>query len=454
MQNKRGYEEHRKLYIKQVEGQILRIRQLLEGLERDIEEASLQELLQIIHKMKGTAPMLNFDEIGRLAKIIEGYWEWYDPSSDILDERDTLAREAIFASNESFQQLFAETGRLQINVEGITESHSIILQHESQKGHLLIVDDDSDLRAVVERKFTSVGFRVDEAENVSIAKKMLYEASYDLIILDLNMVPESGYVLFDFLKNDLTFKWIPLIVLSGEDDVEEKVKCLDLGADDYVTKPFKFKELKARVCRLLTRAKEFEQMAFRDALTDVYNRRYFENHITVQLQKIKWTDEQMTLALLDIDKFKSINDTYGHPVGDMVLQGFAHLIKENLREFDFIARFGGEEFIILFNKTSEKTALKIVEQMLNNIRSHPLTKVDEAEIFITFSAGIAAWQKGLTKQEWIERSDQLLYQAKQAGRNRCMTWSNPNIDITLKSGSRERPKRVLIPSKIKKQFKM
>ncbi len=138
----------------------------------------------------------------------------------------------------------------------------------------------------------------------------------------------------------------------------------------------------------------------------------------------------------------------------MVLQGFAHLIKENLREFDFIARFGGEEFIILFNKTSEKTALKIVEQMLNNIRSHPLTKVDEAEIFITFSAGIAAWQKGLTKQEWIERSDQLLYQAKQAGRNRCMTWSNPNIDITLKSGSGERSKRVLIPSKIKKQLKM
>ncbi len=290
-------------------------------------------------------------------------------------------------------------------------------------GSLLIVDDDADLRALVKLKFSSANYLVDEADSVSRAKKMLYDKDYDLIILDLMMLPESGYQLFEFLKNDQKFKWIPLIVLSGKDDIDDKVRCLRLGADDYITKPFNTKEIIARVDRLLTRSRDFEEMAFRDGLTGVYNRRYFENHLMIELKRVQRTDEPITLALLDIDRFKLVNDTYGHPVGDLVLRGVSRLLKEKLREFDLVARYGGEEYIIAFVKTPERTALKIMDQVLNNIREESLAVVGGEEIHITFSAGITAWEKGLSMEDWIERADQLLYQAKEAGRNRCVVRS-------------------------------
>ena len=128
------------------------------------------------------------------------------------------------------------------------------MTHIQNLGNILIVDDDADLRALVKRKFSSVNYHVEEASSVSKAKKMLYEQNYDLIILDLMMIPESGYALFEFLKNDQKFKWIPIIILSGKDDIDDKVKCLKLGADDYITKPFNTKEIIARVDRLLTRS--------------------------------------------------------------------------------------------------------------------------------------------------------------------------------------------------------
>jgi len=291
-----------------------------------------------------------------------------------------------------------------------------------ETSRLLLVDDDPDLRTVVLLKFSSAGFQIDQAENVAIAKIMLYEKSYDLIILDLMMVPESGYVLFDFLKNEPKFKWTPLIVLSGQEDIDEKVKCLQLGADDYVTKPFKFKELKARVCRLLTRTKEFEQMAFLDTLTNIYNRRYFENHLMIEMHKKLRSYQPKSIAMLDIDKFKNINDTFGHTIGDIVLKGIAEFLVKHLRESDVVARFGGEEFIIFFDNTSDKTAAAIMETLLDKVQQHCLAHVDDLPICVTFSAGVAAWRKGLSQTEWIDHADQALYHAKQSGRNRCVRW--------------------------------
>jgi two-component system cell cycle response regulator len=294
---------------------------------------------------------------------------------------------------------------------------------KSSIDRLLIIDDDDDLRKLLIKRFQQTELEIDEAADVATAKKKLYEHTYDLIILDLVMYPESGYTLFELLKEDPKFKWIPLIVLSGSNDIEDKVKCLELGANDYVTKPFQFKELKARVHRLLSHARQFEQLAFRDALTGIYNRRYFDNQLAVELQRLQRFPACVSLALLDIDHFKSINDTYGHPVGDQVLKGLAKLFQANLRQTDLLARYGGEEFIVLLLDTTETEAQTLFKEILQKLGMLLFADTDKIPA-VTFSAGVTQWQPGLSETEWIQRADQLLYEAKQAGRNRVMTWQD------------------------------
>jgi two-component system cell cycle response regulator len=294
---------------------------------------------------------------------------------------------------------------------------------KSSVDRLLIIDDDADLRNLLIKRFQQTELEIDEASDIATAKSKLYENNYDLIILDLVMYPESGYTLFELLKEDVKLKWIPLIVLSGSNDIEDKVKCLELGADDYVTKPFQFKELKARVHSLLSRARQFEQLAFRDPLTGIYNRRYFDNHLTDELQRVQRFPASVSLALLDIDQFKSINDAYGHQVGDQVLQELANFLKENLRQTDLLARYGGEEFIVLLLNTKASEAWIVIDGILKKLRMLPFAYTDLIPAF-TFSAGIAQWEPGLNETEWIHRADQQLYQAKQTGRNKVLIWQD------------------------------
>jgi two-component system, cell cycle response regulator len=289
---------------------------------------------------------------------------------------------------------------------------------ESRQPRILMIDDDADLRALLVRKFASTDVLLDQAEDIRTAKQMLYTYDYDLIILDLIMHPEPGYVLFEFLKEQPKFSWIPLIVLSGQDDYMEKVRCLRSGADDYVTKPFHFEELKARMLRLLRRSEQYERLAFRDGLTGVFNRRYFDNQLELELQRVDRFEQPLSVALIDVDHFKSINDTYGHPVGDIVLQQLSVFIQERLRQTDLLARYGGEEFVIAFMNTSALDAAQVVLELLEKLRHQHVAVVDGKELRVTFSAGVAQWRKGQTRQEWLKQADELLYRAKEKGRSR------------------------------------
>lgn len=211
--------------------------------------------------------------------------------------------------------------------------------------------------------------------------------SYHLITLDLTMHPDSGYKLFEFLKNDPTLKWLPLIVLSGRNDVNDKMRCFYLGADDYVTKPFQYEELGARIYSLLKRTKTFEQMAFRDPLTGVFNRRFFDHQIQIELQRIIRYPAPISIVFIDIDHFKSINDKYGHQVGDLVLQGLAHLLQNNLRATDLLTRFGGEEFVLVLPNTSGPDAKKTIDAILGQTRLGPVVQNEGQSFHITFLGG-------------------------------------------------------------------
>jgi two-component system cell cycle response regulator len=166
----------------------------------------------------------------------------------------------------------------------------------------------------------------------------------------------------------------------------------------------------------------FSQMAFRDPLTGIFNRRYFDNQMQLELKRIERFPAPISLAFIDIDRFKNINDSYGHSIGDLVLQAMAHTLQENVRSTDLVARFGGEEFVIIFPNTTGQQAAELIQSILNIIRRSPVTEHEGQAYNITFSAGIAQWQPGIDVQKWIQAADETMYKAKVQGRNRCLLY--------------------------------
>jgi two-component system cell cycle response regulator len=415
--NQRLLRKSRKLYIQDLGQQVdeleLCLRELSSGVAREL----AAKICMIAHKIQGSAPIFGFERVGRIAKQFVSLYSWSLEQNGVppLPQEVLLHR-----SREHLLQLKMEQEVCLKEVEGVDQDSQTAQMPLATKGRLLLIDDDELLRAYLVKQLQLSGYWVDDAADVETAKRKLRENSYDLITLDLMMAPQTGYELFDYLKEDPTFKWIPLVVLSGRDDVEDKVRCLRLGADDYLTKPFQFEELEARIFSLLKRSKQFEQMAFRDALTGVYNRRYFDHHLQMVLQWVQHDEKPISLAFLDIDHFKRINDRYGHQVGDLVLQGLGHLLQQNLRTTDLLARYGGEELVILFQDTTAEQAAQLMRRIQERVRRQPMARLEGTETYITFSAGIAEWKPGMTERSWIALADGAMYRAKQSGRDRVV----------------------------------
>jgi diguanylate cyclase (GGDEF)-like protein len=208
-----------------------------------------------------------------------------------------------------------------------------------------------------------------------------------------------------------------------------------------VTKPFHYEELEVRINKLLMRTKHYEQMAFLDPLTGVYNRRYFDNQLSVEMERVRRNGGTLSLAFIDVDHFKRVNDTYGHHVGDLVLQGLTHMLTSKIRSTDLLARFGGEEFVILFPGTTGEEAAAVVEDMLMRIREAPVASLEGESYSITFSAGVAQWTTEWSTDQWIRLADEAMYRAKQQGRNQVVLSDGYEPDLAESAEYQEKVRR-------------
>ena len=291
---------------------------------------------------------------------------------------------------------------------------------------VLVIDDSPDVHALLGVRLAPEGLELrhafDPAEGLQMAKSTLP----DLILLDVVMPGQTGFELCEQFKNDPATAQIPVIFLTGSAECLDKVHGLDLGAVDYITKPFAVGELRARV-RAALRTKRYAdllaQRAQIDALTGLPNRAFFDSRLDQELAAARRYSRSVSLLLLDLDHFKQVNDTCGHPYGDRVLQSVGELIQQLARETDSPSRYGGEEFAIILTETSLDKALQAAERFRSQIASLSWQHRQKS-IRVTSSVGVACTSQQLdsvdaaTPKGLLAAADAALYRAKELGRNR------------------------------------
>lgn len=303
---------------------------------------------------------------------------------------------------------------------------------------VLLVDDSEFVHRLLKTRLKSESIRIESAYNGEEGLQRAKEILPSLILLDLDMPVMDGFEALRLLMEDSTTHNIPVIVLSGHDTTQDKVTAFDLGAVDFVSKPFELTELRARLrssIRISTLLKMLEQKAQIDGLTGLYNRSYFDQRWVEEYERCLRHSKGLTMVMIDIDHFKSVNDSFGHPAGDAVISGVANLLMSHIRKSDIACRYGGEEFAIILPETSPEQALGLCDRIRSECEAMHWSRHPDRKI--TLSMGITGCVDGPTMQPgpWIEHSDANLYKAKETGRNKIVCDETQGKLISLPKAS-------------------
>jgi two-component system, cell cycle response regulator len=311
---------------------------------------------------------------------------------------------------------------------------------------ILVVDDHEDNVELLRARLESWGYRVESAHDGKAALESVSASPPDLILLDVMMPSLDGNEVARRVKQNPALPFIPIIMQTALDSTESKVEGLEAGADDYITKPIEFAELKARL-RSMLRIKRLQEeleererelleanerlrhMSRTDALTGLENRRSIERHLDGMFAHGLRLDEPLGCVMCDLDRFKSVNDDFGHHAGDAVLKQFAQMLKKAAREIDVVGRYGGEEFIALLPGTKIDAAVTFAERVRKDVEAHTFV-FEGASIRRTASFGVAGWpHPRITDCDKIVRSaDDALYVAKETGRNRVVRFDSDEFN--------------------------
>ena len=303
---------------------------------------------------------------------------------------------------------------------------------ENHKGRIAIVDDDP---ASGEKLSNSIGGEssvtlMDDPNEALIA---IAEGDFDLAIVSMNLKDHDSLRLCSYLRSLERTRNLPIMVVSDPSQEELVSRAMEIGVNDYIRQPIEKYELVARVRTQLLRKRYHDclrvsvqqtiEMAVRDPLTGMHNRRYFETNGSVLIEAARNHRRPLSAVMCDIDHFKAINDTWGHDVGDSVLREIAQRISLSIRSADLTCRMGGEEFAILMPETAGHIACIAAERIRLEVASAPIVvKNGDAEVNVTISMGVAELSgEDETLRELLARADTSLYEAKRNGRNKVVS---------------------------------
>jgi diguanylate cyclase (GGDEF)-like protein len=303
---------------------------------------------------------------------------------------------------------------------------------------VLVVDDLPDNVEILRARLESRGYVVATAADGEEALNSVRADPPQLILCDVMMPGIDGYEVARRIKRDESLPFIPIILVTALSETEHIVQGLNTGADDYIAKPYHFQELEARV-RAMLRIKRLQdeldlknrelevanhrlkKLSITDGLTELFNHRHVHELLRDEFERSRRSEEPLAVVMIDLDRFKAVNDTYGHPTGDVVLYETARILKETAREIDMVGRYGGEEFIAILPNTDEEEGARFAERVRAAVEAH-VFKDEDTELRMTGSSGVASFPaEGVeTPEDLLKNADEALYAAKEGGRNRVV----------------------------------
>ncbi|HUJ24588.1 MAG TPA: diguanylate cyclase [Myxococcales bacterium] len=401
-------------------------RAAMERLEKTpSDQAAVAELRALFHKVAGNAAVVDLALLGRLAAACETVADGLLESKGEADWRALQVFSEGLAGVAAVVEGDVKPGSFPPPA-GALAPQELPLPHAGP-ARVLVVDDDPFSARLVDSVLRTAGFQSSFVTDPAKAFDTILRETPDLIILDVVMPGMDGFRLCQRVRAHPGLQVTPIVFVTRKGDVEQRVRGLQVGGNDYVAKPFEPQELVARVRSHIKSLADLRELAIRDGLTRCFNNKFFKMRLEQEVARAQRYQTELTLGMLDVDHFKRINDGYGHPAGDAVLSHLASILTASVRSTDVVARYGGEEFGFLLVEAGAPEAEIITNRLRERVAAHrfevPAVDGDMLTLSCTVSIGLASFKPNDTHHTLLQRADGALYEAKNTGRNRV--WVAP-----------------------------
>jgi two-component system, cell cycle response regulator len=362
-----------------------------------------KEVYRFLHSVAGTASSIGLQKIGNIAKSLLN-------SLTENDKREWDPKEIKVFIFELLTLLYDD------DLDDMVEEVPL----QTMTGNepvILVIDDETSMLMYLKEELQKQGWIVNAIANPVKAISAFYDIHPDCVIIDVYMEQKSGFEVLAFFKEKMKQQFLPTIMISSDNSKRVRMQSYEMGADDFIAKPFDLDELTVRLRRHIERKNLIDNLLLVDELTRVYNRKYLNQAYEQLMSELVRNKNIFSMVMIDLDHFKKVNDTYGHLVGDQVLKEFATFLKTNSRTGDIVIRFGGEEFILLLPELTVDEAERVVRRLVKKFNMTTLP-TENGGLSCTFSAGIVEVNNTTQSiEDWLLLADNALYDAKDSGRN-------------------------------------
>ena len=397
---------------------------LTSSLEEAVNNKDYEQTQHYAHSIKGSSKNFGAVELAEVAKELEDLAKAQD-----LHDAHTLVI-AIFEETERVIEYLSKL----VKPEEMDAGHSSVRDSEELQS-ILIADDDRSMRLALMNVLDADGYELHEVSNGAEAYQYCKNNLPDLVLLDAMMPEMDGFNACQNIRNLKNAKHTPILIVTALDDDDSVERAFKVGATDYLPKPVHFAVLRQRISRLLHTArveKHVRHLAFTDALTGLPNRTTLSTHLEGLLSRKRDDDEMLAMLFLDLDRFKLVNDTLGHSVGDLLLKAVADRLQRCIRGGDMVARLGGDEFTVIIDRAKTKESVARIAQTICDSLNQPFSFSGQ-EIFVSTSIGISLYpHDGEDIGELMKHADTAMFRAKETGVNYFFYESNMEAEVLRK----------------------